>query len=112
MGGAELQLKAAKGLDLQPDSNKVLYENNDFGDYLGKFAVEGRRTSDDAYSSMTPAGKLAFTTPSYEELTGFTLDQLDQIELFDYGYKPQFEILVGNSSGETLRCPSGEDCGL
>lgn len=45
MGGAELQLKAAKGLDLQPDSNKVLYENNDFGDYLGKFAVEGRRTS-------------------------------------------------------------------
>jgi len=72
MGGTELQNKAEEGLDPQADSTTVLDENDDFGDYLGKFAVEGRRTSEDAHSSMTPTGQPYNTFENASSLEGST----------------------------------------
>jgi hypothetical protein len=76
MGGAEIFIDG-KGMHDFPASNQVQFEftNEEYAN-LGPIFNAPTVSEDDTFKSETIGGKLAFTVPSHEKITGIPLDQM------------------------------------
>lgn len=78
MGGAEIYIDAV-GMHDFPASNQVQLEftNEEYANFGPIFNGPGL-SEDDQFKSETIGGKLAYTVPSHEALTGIPIDQMWQ----------------------------------